>query len=64
MDEKLALEAAAYAAMQQRVQWGWTFGKRPKLMAIDMMMAEAAVKAYNAAKDTPMTERTPYTAEA
>lgn len=39
--------SVATAIMNARVRFGWTFGKRPKVMAIDIVMAEAAVSALD-----------------
>ena len=40
--------AVSHAIMEARVRWGWTFGKRAKVMAIDMLMADAAIAALKA----------------
>jgi hypothetical protein len=39
------IERVAHAVMKARVSYGWTFGKRPRVMAIDLVMAAAAVEA-------------------
>lgn len=39
------IAAMAKAIMQARVNWGWTFGKRARVMAIDLIMAAAALDA-------------------
>lgn len=38
------IDEAAEAVMRARIQYGWTFGKRPKVLAIDLIMAEAALR--------------------
>lgn len=44
------IEEAADAVMRARVQYGWTFGKRPKVLAIDLIMAEAALRTLSGGK--------------
>lgn len=44
------LDKAAQAVAETRHTWGWCFGKRsPKALAIDFLMAEAAICAYSPA---------------
>ena len=40
--------AVSHAIMEAQVRWGWTFGKRAKVMAIDELMADAAIAAIKA----------------
>lgn len=42
-EQKAFLAPVAAAVMRTRVTWGWTFGKRRRVLAIDLMMAEAAI---------------------
>jgi hypothetical protein len=39
------LQAAAEAVAAVRHQWVLAYGKRPKVMAVDIMMAQAALSA-------------------
>lgn len=39
------IERAAEAIMRARVKFGWTFGKRARVLGIDLIMAEAALRA-------------------
>lgn len=42
--EQLAMRSkVARAIMETRVRWGWTFGKQKRVMAIDLLMADAAI---------------------
>lgn len=43
--------AVSRAIMEARVRWGWTFGKRAKVMAIDQLMADAAIAAVRSTQD-------------
>lgn len=40
-------DRVAQAIMETRIRWGWTFGKRKRVMAIDLLMAEAAIAAMS-----------------
>lgn len=42
------LNEVARAIMEARVRHGWTFGKRPRVMGIDLVMADDALKAVRA----------------
>lgn len=55
--QEAEIAGVAEAIMRARVKWGWTFGKRPKVMAIDLIMAEAAVRAYKAHLQRAQGER-------
>ena len=47
---------AAEAVMHTRVKFGWKFGGRPAVMAIDLLMAEAALRApFGWAEQPPMS---------
>lgn len=41
-----ALARATAAVADSRHRWGWVFGKRAQIMAIDSLLATAAIRAY------------------
>lgn len=49
--DRTLVERVAEAIMRARVEWGWTFGKRAKVLAIDEIMAKAAIAAMPEASD-------------
>lgn len=55
MNKDALVNSVAHAIMETRVRWGWTFGKRRRVMAIDLLMAGAAIKALSASR-LDMTE--------
>ena len=53
MNDRYRIEVAARAIMLKRVQYGWTFGKQKRVMAIDLEMARAAFEALSAVPPNP-----------